>query len=66
MRRHHLLMFIPVFVTATFVGWITADAIGSPYRLRRPASMVNVRAMSRPASSASSIRPRYGIRCSRT
>ncbi|MEU7002696.1 hypothetical protein [Nonomuraea sp. NPDC046570] len=24
MRRHHRLMFIPVFVTAAFVGWITA------------------------------------------
>lgn len=24
MRRHHLILFIPVFVTAAFVGWITA------------------------------------------
>lgn len=24
MRRHHLFMLVPVFVTAGFVGWITA------------------------------------------
>jgi uncharacterized membrane protein YfcA len=25
MRRHHLLMFIPVLVTAVIVGWAAAD-----------------------------------------
>ncbi|MFI9552736.1 hypothetical protein [Nonomuraea endophytica] len=24
MRRHHLLMLVPVLVTGAFVGWITA------------------------------------------
>jgi hypothetical protein len=30
MRRHHLLLFIPVLVTAMFVGWTTADPSSAP------------------------------------
>ncbi|SEN79261.1 hypothetical protein [Nonomuraea pusilla] len=30
MRRHHLIVLLPLFVTAGFVGWFTASAESVP------------------------------------